>query len=89
MDDALSTRSDARERYPFIEFYFHRAVRDLREGERPDSRKLFESAISIDNPVNGSGPSRSRSREQVQQLIPCDLPGGGILSCRDGRHCHY
>jgi hypothetical protein len=52
LEDALTTaRSGTRTRNPLIEFCFHRGVRALREGDRSYSQRLFESAVSTENPL--------------------------------------
>jgi hypothetical protein len=52
MEVALSmARTDILARRQLIEFCFHRAVRAMRAGERPRSRELFETAVSLDNPL--------------------------------------
>jgi len=49
---AFSTaRTDTLVRRQLIEFCFHRAVRAMRAGEWPRSRELFETAVSLENPL--------------------------------------
>jgi hypothetical protein len=52
MEVALSTaRTDTLARRQLIEFCFHRAVWAMRVGEWERSRELFETAVSLENPL--------------------------------------